>query len=324
VRWEEYRLQPGCADVAFLHLPYDETLPNGWHHDDLLRAIPRLVYVPYALVIVGGSENTGYQFNLPLQQRAWMVVAHSARNKALFTKTCATGDAHVVVAGHPKMDALLGLAPAAGAEIAAAATGRKVICWNPHFDLRPNGTDFGAGCSTFQRWHGFLLDEFARRPGLFLLIRPHPLFFSSIEKRKLWTPAETQAFIARVEAMPNAAFDRRGSYLPAFAASAAMLSDASSLLLEFAATGRPLLYLRNPHGPGLNDHGDLIRDHLYTAETEDGIRSFLDQVENGGDPRAEGRAAALADYVFQPADGAGPAIKRAVTERLASESRAAS
>lgn len=319
VRWEDYRLQPGCADVAFLHLPYDETLPPGWHHDDLLRSVPRLVYVPYALVIVGGTENTSYQFNLPLQQRAWMVVAHSARNKAMFTRHCSTGDAHVAVAGHPKMDALLRLSPEIGRDVTTEAGGRKVVCWNPHFDFRPNGTDFGSGCSTFKRWQSFLLDEIARRPGLFLLVRPHPLFFSSMEKRKLWTPADTQAFFARVDRLENAAIDRRDSYLPAFAASAAMLSDASSLLLEFAATGRPLLYLRNPHGPGLNDHGDLIRDHLYTAETEEGIRAFLDQVERGEDPRSAGRAAALPDYILQPAEGAGAAIKRAVTARLEAE-----
>lgn len=319
VRWEDFRLEPGCADVAFLHLPYDETLPRGWHHDDLFRAVPRLVYIPYALVVVGGTENTAYQFNLPLQQRAWMVVAHSPRNRAMFTRHCTTGDAHVAITGHPKLDVLQNLDTAPGEALRREAAGRKVVCWNPHFDVRPDGSRFGSGCSTFLGWQSFLLDEIARRPDLFLLIRPHPLFFSTLAKKNLWSPAEAEEFQRRIAALPNVRLDSNAEYLPAFSASAAMISDASSLILEFAATGRPLLYLRNPHGPGLNDHGDLVRDHLYTAENESEIRTFLDQIATGSDPRREGRLAALSEYLVQPEGGAGVAIVRAIDERLAAE-----
>lgn len=320
VRWEELKLTPGAADVAFLNLPYDETLPAGWRVADLMRAVPRLVYLPYALVIVGGTENTACQFNLPLQQRAWMVVAHSERNKSMFTRHCATGDAHVVVTGHPKLDALRGLASIDDAELARFVGDRKMICWNPHFDARPDGSDFGTGLSTFLRWQEFLIAEFERRPDVAFVIRPHPLFFGSLEKKRIWTAEQMAAFNARVARAGNILIDRRPSYLPVFARSAALISDASSLLIEYGATGRPLLYLQNPRGPGLNEDGEFVRDHCYTAEREAQIQEFIDMVVRGEDSLARGRRAAFPRFVHQPPGSVAEAVKAAVAERLEEES----
>lgn len=318
-RWDRFTLAPGAADVAFVNLPYDETLPAGWRAADLMRAVPRIVYLPYALVIVGGTENNACQFNLPLQQRAWLVVAHSERNKAMFTKHCATGDAHVIVTGHPKLDALRGLASIDDGELARFAAGRKTIVWNPHFDARPDGSEFGAGLSTFLRWQEFMIAEFARRPDLALVIRPHPLFFAALEKRGLWTSVQRADFEARVAAAGNIVIDRRPSYLPAFARSAALISDASSLLIEYGATGRPLLYLQNPRGPGLNEDGAFVRDHCYTAQRETQIAEFVDMVARSEDPLARGRRAAFPTYVHQPAGSVAEAVKAAVAARLEEE-----
>ncbi|MBL9186265.1 MAG: glycosyltransferase [Opitutaceae bacterium] len=319
IHWRDFTLTPGAADVMFLNLPYDETLPVGWRLDDLMRATPRLVYLPYALVIVGGEENNACQFNLPLQQRAWMVVAHSERNKAMFARHCATGDGHVVVTGHPKLDALRGLASIEDAELAGFAAGRKVICWNPHFDARPDGSEFGAGLSTFLRWQDFMITEFARRPDLAFVIRPHPLFFAALEKQGLWTAGQRAEFDARVAAAGNILLDRRPSYLPVFARSAALISDASSLLIEYGATGRPLLYLRNPRGPGLNEDGEFVTEHCYTAVQEGQISDFIDMVARGDDPRARDRRAAFPKYVHQPAGSVAETVKAAVNERLDAE-----
>jgi hypothetical protein len=318
VRWDEFQLTPGCADVVFMHLPYEETRPPGWSNADLLRAVPRIAYVSYAVPVLASGENNQFQFNLPLQQRAWMVIAHSRHNQALFVRHCATGAAHVVVTGHPKVDAVC--EPDAGRDddLARFVAGRTMVCWNPHFDMRPDGTPWGSGCSTFMRWQEFFLEEFSKRPDMVLLIRPHPLFFSSLQSRRLWSAAQVAGFHERVEQSGNMLVDHRASYLPAFVASAALLSDASSLLLEYSVTGKPVLYLHNPRGPGIND-GEFVRDHLYTASEEKEIRDFLDMVARGEDPRGPARRIALPDFMHRPPEGAGVAVKRAIEERIDQE-----
>ncbi|HVU23664.1 MAG TPA: glycosyltransferase [Opitutus sp.] len=319
-RWTEFKFAAGFADVLFIQLPYDITRPAPLHTAALLKLVPRLAYVPYALEIGGGAENINLLTNLPLHHCAWAVFARSARHKASFARHCASGDAHVIVTGHPKMDALRGVATARDAELERFAAGRKIVAWNPHYDGRADGSEWGTGYSTFLRWRHFLPEEFARRPDLALVLRPHPLFFDTLRQRRLLTPKEIDAFLARCAAAGNIHLDRGASYLPLFAGSAAMMSDASSFVLEYAATGKPLLYLHNPHGPGLNADGAFVRDYCATAQTEREIAAFLDDVAAGRDPRGDARRAAYRnEFMHLPESGAGDAIKRAVLDRLAAE-----
>ena len=319
-RWTDFRFEPGFADVLFIQLPYDITRPTPLHGSELLKLVPRLAYVPYALEIGGGAENINLLTNLPLHQFAWAVFARSARHKAAFARSCASGDAHVVVTGHPKMDALRGLAAARDAELERFIAGRKMVIWNPHYDARPDGSEWGTGYSTFLRWWRFLPGEFGRRQDLAFVIRPHPLFFDTLKQRQLMTAEQVDEFLARCSAAGNVQIDRRSSYLPVFAASAAMMSDASSFVLEYAATGHPLLYLHNPHGPGLNADGAFVRDHCATAQTEAEIAAFLDDLAAGRDEHGdERRAAYRSEFMHLPAEGAGEAIKQAVLARLRTE-----
>ncbi|HWA87801.1 MAG TPA: glycosyltransferase [Opitutus sp.] len=319
-RWTEFKFEENFADVLFTQLPYDITRPAPLSTAALLKLVPRLAYVPYALEIGGGAENINLLTNLPLHQCAWAIFARSARHKASFARHCASGDAHVIVTGHPKMDALRGLATARDETLERFANGRKIVAWNPHYDSRPDGSEWGAGYSTFLRWRKFLPEEFARRPDLALVLRPHPLFFDTLKQRRLLTPAEIDGFLVRCESAGNIRLDRGASYLPLFAASAAMMSDASSFVLEYAATGKPLLYLHNPHGPGLNEDGAFVRDHAATAQTEAEITAFLDDVAAGRDLRGdERRAAYRREFMHLPPEGAGVAIKRAVLARLAAD-----
>jgi glycosyltransferase involved in cell wall biosynthesis len=319
-RWDEFVLKPGFADVLFIQLPYDITRPPPLHVAELIKLVPRLAYVPYALEIGGGAENISLLTNLPLHQFAWAVFARSGRHKAAFARFCSSGDSHVVVTGHPKMDCLRSAPRIPDPDLERFVDGRRMVIWNPHYDARPDGSEWGRGYSTFLRWWRHMPQQMASRRDLAFVIRPHPLFFDTIRQRGLMAPAQLDEFLSSCVAAGNIQIDRRTSYLPVFAASSAMMSDASSFVLEYAGTGRPLLYLHNPRGPGLNSDGEFVRDYCETAQTEAEIAKFLDGVQAGADERGDARRAAFrGDFMHLPDEGAGEAIKSAVLERLKKE-----
>jgi hypothetical protein len=150
------------------------------------------------------------------------------------------------------------------------------------------------------------------------VIRPHPIFFGSLEQRRILTSAQIGEFLARCASAGNILIDRRPSYLPVFASSSAMISDLSTFTLEYPVTGRPLLYLRNPRGSP-PEEGVLVGDFCPVAETEEEIVRFLDDVAAGRDPRAAERRAAYAKAMHLPADGVGRAIKSAIEQRFEAE-----
>jgi hypothetical protein len=318
VRWDAKPMTEDFADVLFVQNPYDITRPEPLRTPNLLRHVARLAYIPYGLEIGGGGENAANQFNQILQQTAWAWFARSPRHRDMIARHCDAGGAHVVVTGHPRMDMyrnLRELSP--DPEFAAFAKGRKLVFWNPQFDIRPNNT----GYSTFLIWQEFFLEEFAKRQDVAFVIRPHPLFFGTLESRKIWTRAQVDDFLRRVEKAGNVLIDRRSSYLPVFAASDAMLSDASSFLLEYGATGRPLLYLHNPDGPSLNDDGEFVRAHNYTALSREDVSSFITMVAEGRDPLGEGRRGSYGEVMTCPPGGVAQKIKTHILTQLAQEAR---
>ena len=164
-----------------------------------------------------------------------------------------------------------------------------------------------------------MLEEFARRPVLVLIIRPHPQLFSMLHAHGVQTQEQIDAYLARCDEMPNVIIDRRQSYLPVFAATDAIMSDASSFVLEYAVTGKPVLYLRNPCSPGLDLDGEFVAKYCQSAETENEIRRFLDNVSEGKDPGRDERRSAIREYMYDPPGNVGDAIKEAVTNRLTLE-----
>jgi tetratricopeptide (TPR) repeat protein len=314
-RWDSGVLRPNFADVIFIQNPYEVTRPPALRIGSLMKLVPRLAYIPYGLEIGGGKENAANQYNLPLQQRAWMVFARSERQKDMFAIHCASGNSHIVVTGHPKIDPIKNLHKNIDDEILAFAGDRKVFLWNPQFDIRPDGTGF----STFLIWNEFFLREFQRRQDACLIIRPHPLFFGTLESRKIWDKQQIERFLRECQNSANILIDRRPSYHPVFAASSALISDASSFLLEYAATGKPVLYLPNKRGPQLNSDGEFVEKHCQIGETEEQIRRFLDDVALGKDRNAHSRMEAYKSFMHFSKIGAGHEIKSEILRRLREE-----
>jgi tetratricopeptide (TPR) repeat protein len=314
-RWDSGVLKPNFADVLFIQNPYEVTRPPALRIGSLMKLVPRWAYIPYGLEIGGGKENAANQYNLPLQQRAWMVFARSERQKDLFSIHCASGNSHIAVTGHPKIDPIKNLKKNMDEELLAFAGDRKVFLWNPQFDIRPDGTGF----STFLIWNEFFMKEFQRRQDSCLIIRPHPLFFGTLEARKIWDSQQIERFLRECQNAPNILIDRRPSYLPVFAASSALISDASSFLLEYAATGKPVLYLPNRRGPQLNSDGEFVEKHCQIGETEEQIRRFLDDVALGIDRNAHSRMEAYKSFMHFSKIGAGHEIKSEILRRLREE-----
>jgi hypothetical protein len=310
VRCEHYDVKRERPDVVFFQNPYDHTRPAPFHVANVLPVVRRIAYVPYGLEIGGGSNNLMLQFAKPLQINAWRVFVRSERARRLYALHCPAGNAQCVVTGHPKLDAVLATRKEdVDPELAAWAEGKRVVLWNPHFSVCKNNDQW----STFMRWKDVLLRFFEERRDLALLARPHPHLFKHALNERMMTPDDIAAFRARIAASPNIRLDERSDYRHAFSVSSAMLSDGSSFLLEYPATGKPLLYFTNPGGVGLNEDGEVV-DSYYQATTEPELVQFLNLVARAEDPRRDERLRRYAEFMHGVDGRVGERIKDHVIE----------
>ncbi len=296
-------------DVAFVPLPYMEMMPPGLQLADFERNGVRIAYVPYGLEMGGGAFNMQYQFNLPLHNHAWRIFARSESHRRMFGRYCASGSGHVAVTGAPRLDRLARLDDIDAGEFEAQIGGRTAILWAPHFS---EGGE--AAWSSFGPYRDQVLDLFEALPqSHVLLFRPHPLLFANLRKNGYWTPEQEKAFRDRIVSAGNIILDERADYLPAFKAANAIMADAGSFLLEFFATGKPVLYMAPEGGYGLNDDGDLV-DHLYVCRGPGDLTAFVKAMGRGEDPMEDARRAARPAYLHIPEEGT---IGQAIADHVA-------
>ena len=289
---DAYDLDRMRPHVAFLSDPYDGARSEALASTALAARGVRVAYVGYAMEIGGGLHNLHFQNELDLHRTAWRLFARTERHRRMIGRYCPSGDAHVVVTGHPKIDQVhaldtLDVDPALRARIGD----RKVLLWTPHFTL-PEPPIW----STFERYGETILALAERHPELYLLLRPHPGFFPTRRLSPDHGPQWERDFRARIDALENVELDDAPDHLQSFAVADALLADAGSLLLEFLPTGRPVQYLVNVDGLGLNDDRDLVRVYDQARRPED-VEDFVERVLRGEDPRREQRLAAIEEFV---------------------------
>lgn len=278
--------------VVFVPNPYEETRPEHLRVAYLKAAGARIAYIPYGLEIGGGAWNISAQFDALVHRNAWRIFARSVRHKNMYAKYCRAGNSHVVVTGHPKFDAQRVNLDKEAISYAHKIRGRKVVLWTPHFSVGNL-----PAWATYELYSKFILAEISRRQDLFLLIRPHPMFFQVMRQRQVWDAEGETEFRQKITDSDNMAIDEGADYNEAFLYSDALMADVGSFLLEYLPTGKPLLYLHHPDGLGMNDDREILK-YIYTATKEGDITSFLEMVTRGEDPRALERQSILSEFLF--------------------------
>lgn len=299
VLWSSYPLDEMALDAVLYTSPYDETRPDAYKFANLRQRARRTAYVPYGLEVGGGEQNYAYQYGQPVTAHADAVFVRSESVRDMFSRHCPNGAAHVHVTGHPRMDGLVGIAdfPVDPALLTAIGE-RQAVLWNAHFSFD------GDLWSTFDQLAAGIIESFVNRPDLVLLFRPHPLLWKKLINLNILSEHDIPELKAQLKDL-GVIIDERSDHRHAFAASSAMMSDAGSFLMEYLATGKPVLYLRNPVGQGLNEEGAAVARQYQTASDVVQVCAFLEQLRRGEDPLHSSRNAAMKNFFHELDGGAG-------------------
>ena len=281
----------GEYDVAVLTAPYDRERPPEFHFREIAGRVRRTVYIPYGLAVGAGKRNLRFQFGQATQRDADLVVARSGLEKSMYERHCPTGSSHVRVLGSPRLDRISELRSfPADPELLRKVQNRKVVLWNSHFSFHPKFSD-GLEYSTFDRIAAGILHFAARTPELALVWRPHPRLFREILSEGLVSRSELANFKDELSSA-GVIVDERLDHRHAFAVADALMTDLGSFLVEFLATGKPLLYLSTYWGEGPNEEGKRIIDACETAENTEQAIEFISRVMRNADPSAPTRNSA--------------------------------
>jgi CDP-glycerol glycerophosphotransferase (TagB/SpsB family) len=106
------------------------------------------------------------------------------------------------------------------------------------------------------------------------------------------------------------AIDRSGDYQSTFLTSDVLVSDTSSMLIEYLLTEKPIVYT---HRIDLfNELGRSLSEGFYWARNATELTSTLEMLIAGKDPLRDKRKQLIKTLLFTPEGGSGPRIKEAL------------
>ncbi|MFC2459566.1 MAG: CDP-glycerol glycerophosphotransferase family protein [Selenomonas noxia] len=295
-----YNFSERSPDVLVYTNPYDNHHPK-FSIENVRRKGIRIVYLPYSIPFFIDNNNRGYLYDLPIHRQAWRVYVRSKRELRKYGMYCQAGNAHVALAGAPLRDYL-----AEQKEwVKPDARFKKTFLW---------GIDYGFWdhTATFGEYGAKILQYFTDHPQLGLIVRPHPLFFGSVTKRGVMSEETVRSFYKQCNDLPNISLDLCGDLTASFCKSDALISDTSSILVEYLLMERPVLYLRMKDTPDYREYQEDDSDvlaHYYSGDSFERIVHFIEMVVANQDPMREERKEILEKYFYHHQENAGENIK---------------
>jgi CDP-glycerol glycerophosphotransferase (TagB/SpsB family) len=101
--------------------------------------------------------------------------------------------------------------------------------------------------------------------------------------------------------------DKGGDYVDTFLTSDILVSDISSMLTEFFATGKPVVYAHRVDG--FNELGHRFAEGFYWVRNATELDQTLTMLISGNDPLRVKRQELMKSLLFLPQGGAGLRIK---------------
>lgn len=316
---EDYRRVPLAIvrpDVIYFHNPYDDrNLVTMVHPDYFSSALKNecgeLVYIPYCVsgYAISAKKIIASQ-QCPGPQNASAVVMQSEAWK----RACRghfPDQGKFLAAGSPKLDAIQQYAqthdPSEIRRTMGIGAGR-VILFNTSIAYFLQQRDWFAYAAS--------VAEAMRESGQFLIWRPHPLLESTIASMRPQEMERFKRFVAEMEDSESVLVDRLADPRAAIVAADALISDYSSLIMQFYVTGKPLYVTETTRAIRSRRETVLAFDYFDAYFEEDmSVTDFIDMVGRGEDEKKPLREKMLAANPMLADGKAGDRIHRFVKRR---------
>ncbi len=281
------------ADYMFFMKPYNH-LPGRWK-SDVVSGYTRLCYSAYAIWLQEGHlthpeqylsccdlifEGTKYNYNATIERFASSSWFDSSR---------------VILAGLPKLDKCREYFKNDN-----SAGDRVTILWNPRWRTSEGTCHF----FKYRVW----FEKFASiTPQINFILRPHPLLLRNFVHSGEMSQAQVDQMFAFYDKHPNMQIDTSGDYRPALKKTDILVSDTSSLIVEFILSGRPVVYTDS--GSSLNSFGHDILNACYAVRSACDLEATITKLIAGFDDMKDSRRATAENLLFFPPHGSGALIK---------------
>lgn len=288
--WDEekqefFDLKTLNPDYVFLPRPYDHYLPKQYQSEELAK------YTKVCYLCYGYTSEGDYMlktcFSKYFTTNCYMVFAENEStwrySRSQHPISSRIGIRHIIQTPFPRFDLVNRFA---GAEVnhwqIPSEQVEKRVIWTPRWTV-----DEKLGGSNFFNYKDFFFEFAEKHKNSEFLLRPHPMAFDNFLKMGMMSEEEIASYKQKCQDMPNVQLDNRKEYLDSFATADILVSDMSGVVVDFAVTGKPVIYC-SPN-QDFNKACEKLKESYYIVHNQKELEDTLEMLLAGNDPKKEER-----------------------------------
>ena len=285
--YRDFNMEQECPDIIYFHNPYDDinlvtSVHPRFYSRELKKYTDTLVYVPYYVAgAVSNLEEGASIYRVPGSIHADRIILQSEELKRAYIQSGIEED-KLLVLGSPKIDAVL----------YPEVTEAQLNLWKGKLGdkkvLLINTSISGLlGISDHLYKMENLLVRLNRFLGIGYIWRPHPLLQATISSMKNTEQETYNRLLSLVEDSENGIVDHRHNLYSAIERSDGLVSDYSSLIMQYLFTGKPVFCMEGTY----KKTEYIFCDYFGSYFEEEGVslEDFALMLEEGKDPKMEER-----------------------------------
>lgn len=292
-------------DYIFFQTPYS-FFPPEWHIEQV-SLIARVCYIPYATCLFTGEVDE-ILHPLSFFRYARLIFKEGLVLRDMLVRKFKQNEwfneRSIVVSGHPKLDyaqktpVLMGSAWKRG-----VSENVKRILWTPRWNT-------SEGNCHFFDYKDFFENFCENHSEIDFAFRPHPLCLQNFLKTGEMSTEQLATMEYAYEHSPNRVIDKSGDYHDTFLTSDILVSDVSSMMLEYFVMGKPVVYTHRVDQ--FNEFGVSLSKGFYWVRNESELKNTLEMLLSGNDPLRAVREELIKTELFVAGGGAGSQIARRI------------
>ena len=267
-------------DYVFYQRPYDSYLPKQYR-SYVVANYAKCCYIPYgyagADVFNEGNSNKLFFRNIYITflESGYMAsilkkkFKRSVRNRVQYFKNI----------GYPSLSRYFSIEP---------VDKFSRILWTPRWSYDPI-----LGGSNYLKYKDTILKIKEDYHDYDITFRPHPLLFGELKTKSLMTENEIDDYLNQLK-QSDIRYDTDSPLFDTLKETDVLITDYSSIMIEFFLTGRPIIYCDG--GIELNKEYAHLAKGMYIAHNENEIMSYLKDLNSGNDYLREKRNAMIEKY----------------------------
>ena len=253
---------------VFYQRPYDYYLPKKYRSYNLVKHT-KCCYVPYGF---SGSDNFNEcNTNEDFFCNMYFCFAESKYSAELLRKKFHSKNEKdlykIEDLGYPALIPYFSIKP---------TNKFNRVLWTPRWSY-----DTKLGGSHFLEYKDTITNLINDYPNIALTFRPHPLLFEELIIKHMMSKAEIEDFLRYIK-KNSIKYDMGRPILEVFRNTDVLITDFSTIIIQFFITGRPIIYCQSSNII-LNKSYQKLLEGLYIANNEKEVIVHMKNLQNGND-----------------------------------------